>query len=114
MDALNFVYWLQGFLELSNTKNLNEEQVKILKDHIKLVLEKKTPNLTTTPPPYHQPFVINTPNNIPMTPICSTNVKLDNRSFCSSGLTLNEGVSPLTFDDGVAPLTFEDTSPFEE
>jgi len=97
VDALNFVYWLQGFLELSGTKNLNEEQVKILKEHIKLVLDKKTPNYSQpfTTPLNHQPFIINPPN-IPMTPICS------------SGLTLNDGVAPLTLNDGVAPLTFED------
>lgn len=43
MDSLNFVYWLQGFLELSGAQTLDERQVAILKDHIALVLNKSTP-----------------------------------------------------------------------
>lgn len=42
MDALNFVYWLQGHLEIGNPQGLSLEQVNIIKDHIALVLEKKT------------------------------------------------------------------------
>lgn len=41
MTPENFVYWLQGLLELGNPKKLNEEQVKSIKEHIALVLEKK-------------------------------------------------------------------------
>lgn len=43
MDNLNFCYWLQGFFELTNTETLTKEQVKIIKDHLALVFEKKTP-----------------------------------------------------------------------
>jgi hypothetical protein len=44
MSLENFVFWLQGFLELENPKTLSEQQVNIIKDHLKLVLNKKTPN----------------------------------------------------------------------
>ena len=44
MEPINFVYWLQGYLEISGGKPLNAEQVKIVQDHIELVLEKKTPD----------------------------------------------------------------------
>lgn len=44
MDALNFIYWLQGHLEIGNPQGLNLEQVNIIKEHIALVLEKKTPS----------------------------------------------------------------------
>ena len=42
LEPINFVYWLQGFLEIQDPKNINEEQVKIIKDHISLVLNKIT------------------------------------------------------------------------
>ena len=42
MNAEHFIYWLQGFFELSGAATLNEEQVKVIKEHIALVLEKKT------------------------------------------------------------------------
>jgi len=42
MNSEHFIYWLQGFFELSETATLNEEQVKVIKQHIALVLEKKT------------------------------------------------------------------------
>ncbi len=43
MTAEQFTYWLQGFFELSGTTTLNEQQVKVVKDHIALVLNKVTP-----------------------------------------------------------------------
>jgi len=43
MTPENFVYWLQGMLEIGDIKKLNKEQVNIIKDHIKLVLTKVTP-----------------------------------------------------------------------
>lgn len=43
MTPENFVYWLQGMLEIGDVKKLNKEQVNIIKDHIKLVLTKVTP-----------------------------------------------------------------------
>lgn len=42
MNAENFVYWLQGALELGATE-LNSTQVQVIKDHIALVLHKETP-----------------------------------------------------------------------
>lgn len=46
MDPINFVYWLQGYLELTNEKGLSKEQVEKIRDHIKLVLEKVTPDMS--------------------------------------------------------------------
>jgi hypothetical protein len=42
MDSLNFVYWLQGFLELSGPETMTAEQVATIKQHIALVLEPVT------------------------------------------------------------------------
>jgi len=46
MNSLDFVYWLQGFFELSENKKLTKKQVLIIKDHIALVLSKVTPERT--------------------------------------------------------------------
>lgn len=47
MTERDFVYWLQGYLEISNSNELSPEQIQIIKDHIKLVLDKKTPDRTS-------------------------------------------------------------------
>lgn len=47
MEAISFVYWLQGALELGQQKELSEAQVKIIQDHLNLVLKKVTPNYNT-------------------------------------------------------------------
>lgn len=45
MTAENFAYWLQGYFELSASKDgLDAEQVKVIEDHLKLVFEKITPD----------------------------------------------------------------------
>lgn len=37
MTSRDFVYWLQGFMELSETSNLSERQVDMIKNHLNLV-----------------------------------------------------------------------------
>lgn len=46
MEAKDFCYWLQGYLEMSSVKTLNEQELQILRDHLKLVFEKVTPTYT--------------------------------------------------------------------
>lgn len=55
MTTEQFTYWIQGFFELSGATALNEEQVKVIKEHIALVLEKKTISSVT---PTHIPTSI--------------------------------------------------------
>lgn len=43
MNPINFVYWLQGFLEIGDPKSLNEVQIQEIRNHISLVLTKITP-----------------------------------------------------------------------
>lgn len=59
MSPENFIYWLQGYLELSDSKDLDSNQVDIIKDHLKLVLKKETPDRTIT----YNPFCCNPNNN---------------------------------------------------
>lgn len=44
MTPENFCYWLQGCLEISNPRSLNELETQIVKDHLSLVFKKETPN----------------------------------------------------------------------
>ena len=50
MTPENFCYWLQGFIEMSGLHidcpiSITPRQVEIIKDHLKLVFEKKTPDI---------------------------------------------------------------------
>jgi hypothetical protein len=93
MEERDFVYWLNGFFELSGATTLNEQQVKVIKEHLALVMTKVTP--TTIPPTV-------LPNN-PLLPkgweiTCQTTDKtvvtnLFGGVKCKScaGLTSNEG-----------------------
>lgn len=44
MNERNFAYWLQGFFELTDSNNLTEEQVIMIKEHLQLVFNKSTSN----------------------------------------------------------------------
>jgi hypothetical protein len=45
MTPEQFVYWLQGFMEMADPQTLTEAQVKMLKEHLALVFAKKTNTL---------------------------------------------------------------------
>lgn len=44
MKPEQFVYWLQGYFELTSSNELSEQQVEIIKDHLALVFKKGTPS----------------------------------------------------------------------
>ena len=44
MNYEQFAIWLHGFLEISDTETINEQQTQIIKDHLALLFEKKTPD----------------------------------------------------------------------
>jgi hypothetical protein len=45
----DFVYFLQGFLEISNASTLDAHEVDVIKDHLKLVFQKETPDRSVVP-----------------------------------------------------------------
>ena len=49
MTPENFCYWLQGFMELSNDRNLTPEAIQSIRDHLNLVFIKLTPLACATP-----------------------------------------------------------------
>jgi hypothetical protein len=60
MTPENFVYWLQGYFEIHDssdliqkdfiTKGLSEDQVKVIRQHLNLVLKKVTTNIPLSNP----------------------------------------------------------------
>lgn len=51
MTSDQFAYWLQGFFEMTDSKNLSERQVSMIKEHLKLVFNKVTPDIQPSPLP---------------------------------------------------------------
>lgn len=49
MTPEQFAYWLQGFLELSGAESLDARQVQVVRDHLALVFEKRTPDRPPEP-----------------------------------------------------------------
>ena len=62
MTEREFLFWLKGFIEIGNSKTINETQVEIIKDHLDLVFNKITPN--RWPNVQHQ-ITCSMPTNIP-------------------------------------------------
>lgn len=44
MNYEHFAIWLHGFLEISNVEYIDQTQTQIIKDHLALLFEKKTPD----------------------------------------------------------------------
>lgn len=60
MTPENFVYWLNGYLELRDAgtdprSSLDPSQVKVIKEHLKLVMTKVTPESTQVRPVLPEP-----------------------------------------------------------
>lgn len=54
MTAEQFAYWLNGFIEMNPNAMVTHTQWETLKDHLKTVFHKETPNrfgITTPPAP---------------------------------------------------------------
>lgn len=41
MTARDFVYWLQGHMEINDPKTIDKAQLEIIKEHLRLVFEKE-------------------------------------------------------------------------
>lgn len=42
MTPENFVYWLNGYLELSDAQSISYNQLKVIKEHLAIVMNKVT------------------------------------------------------------------------
>lgn len=43
MNSQEFAFWLQGFVELQDSDSISDKQWLVIKDHLKLVFDKVTP-----------------------------------------------------------------------
>lgn len=43
MTPQDFTYWLQGFVEMTEADTISDAQWKMIKDHLKLTMNKQTP-----------------------------------------------------------------------
>lgn len=50
MSPDQFVYWLQGFMEMQEPVTLDARQTQMIKDHLALVFEKVTKSFSPPPP----------------------------------------------------------------
>jgi len=51
----DFCYWLQGFVELQDSDSISDKQWLVIKDHLKLVFDKKTPDRFELNPSFTSP-----------------------------------------------------------
>lgn len=61
MNEREFCYWLQGLFEVADPKSLTEAQTAMIRDHLKLVFTKVTPDVrptqTTILPKHFEKFI---------------------------------------------------------
>jgi hypothetical protein len=80
MEPRDFVYWLNGFFELTGAQELNEAQTKMVKEHLALVLTKTTPEFTSSVYPGWKPLP---PDKWFDKPLCLSVVNdLDTKVLC--------------------------------
>ncbi len=53
MTPEQFVYWLQGFLELTGATKIDDWQAKTIKEHLATVFTKVTPAIEYPPRPWY-------------------------------------------------------------
>lgn len=70
MDSRDFCYWLQGYIELNGMSGLTGMQTDIIKDHLKKVFDKQTPDRQITYPPIFEPSQIKPLKHIETPFIC--------------------------------------------
>ena len=108
MTPQEFCYWLQGLLEIGDPKSLDERQIAIIKDHLRLVFTKVTPERQQEPtkwPPVTPPQPISFPDPFlfpdpsPLDPY---------KIICSSGSIGGSNMNVVTY---CASSTWELSSP---
>jgi len=100
MTSEQFTYWLQGFFEMTDTEKLTQKQTIMIKDHLKTVFNKVTPDYTGPIPPYPSspfpsvPYSPATPDFIPPYTITCTDDPTS-KLFCQShsGAPLDTSIS---------------------
>lgn len=90
MEPIQFIYWLQGYIEIADPKYLSEAQVKILKEKLQSCFEKKTKN--------HVRAEISAINKAPEQTYCQPSNSAPETSFPSRHLTGEFKCNPISVD----------------
>ena len=111
MSPEQFCYWLQGLLEVGNPKELNETQIKIIKDHLALVFNKVTPTRIEIKDMDDMEKIIkewkeSERQTFEKPPIVRCSDGTSDVKFCSSNLICSDSTK-IEFDDELNQL-FED------
>jgi hypothetical protein len=56
MTPQDFAYWLQGYFEMQDPHEIGPNQTNMIRNHLKLVFEKKTPEYPEGVYPNKPPF----------------------------------------------------------
>lgn len=59
MNSIDFCYWLQGHFELSESNQLTEKQVEIIKNHLNLVFKHEIDPLVESKSPLQKAVLNN-------------------------------------------------------
>lgn len=98
MTPEQFVYWLQGFMEMADPSSLSETQTQQIKDHLKLVFDKQTPDRTypsTDPfPKWQDPYPL--PQS-PFTPKWEMDPNIF-RPICETPTSTTTKVDPINLE----------------
>lgn len=65
MTPENFCYWLRGYLEISGSTSITDEQLKEISNHLDLVFTKLTPSISHT----------YLPSNLHTSLVCTTDIE---------------------------------------
>jgi len=94
MNYEQFAIWLHGFLEISNAEIIDQNQTQIIKDHLALLFEKRTPDRSEeeffndpTRYPRHYPVAPSISDAFKITCDVDLNTKFDtelhkNKTYC--------------------------------
>ena len=77
MTAEQFVYWLQGFMEINDPDTISKSETRVIKNHLALVFDKQTPTRVGTGVPNKTEIVTNPfekgyPTTNPYTVTCTS------------------------------------------
>ena len=88
MSPENFCYWLQGWLEIQDPKQITESQVKEIQNHLDLVFTKVTPTVAKIP---SVGFILPEPDCAPFKIVSEQSISLiDEKQYCTCLSKLEE------------------------
>lgn len=109
MEPRDFCYWLQGFMEIQDIGSENDmegihpEQARIIRDHLKLVFDKQTPNRSggsgggSIYPPSSTVISCSSPFTTDPVFICHSQESEDDKAYRAWQDMVKEQLRPKTF-----------------